>query len=335
MKTPNMKINRRKFTALLSAGAGSITIPEAVFPAVKKLSRPVKLGLIADLHQDVMHDGLQRLESFISAMKMEKPDAIIQMGDFAYPNKKNEKVTSTFMEAHPRALHVLGNHDIDGGHSFNEVVKLWKMKGRYYTENIQGLNLVVLDGNEKPADHKGGYPSHLGKAQLDWLGEQLEKLDGPIVVISHQGLAGPWSVDNAAEVQKILKQHQDKILMTLNGHNHIDHIKKIGSIINFHVNSAAYQWVGGNFRHKSYPDEIHAKFPYIEYTCPYKDSLYTTLTIDPAAGRIGIKGKLSEWVGKSPVDVGKKMHPDLKDGNEVAPHIRTRTLKRLLESSDA
>ena len=51
-----MKINRRKFTALLSAGAGSITIPEAVFPAVKKLSRPVKLGLIADLHQDVMHD---------------------------------------------------------------------------------------------------------------------------------------------------------------------------------------------------------------------------------------------------------------------------------------
>ena len=63
------------------------------------------------------------------------------------------------MEAHPRALHVLGNHDIDGGHSFDEVVKLWKMKGRYYTENIQGLNLVVLDGNEKPADHKGGYPS--------------------------------------------------------------------------------------------------------------------------------------------------------------------------------
>ena len=97
MKTFNMKINRRKFTAMLSAGAGSITIPEAVFPAVKKLSRPGKLGLIADLHQDVMHDGLQRLQSFISAMKMEKPDAIIQMGDFAYPNKKNEKVTRTFI----------------------------------------------------------------------------------------------------------------------------------------------------------------------------------------------------------------------------------------------
>ena len=169
--------SRRDFLSTTAAGATSIILPRQAMAALAKIKKPIKLGMIADLHQDVMHDGLQRLESFISAMKMEKPDAIIQMGDFAYPNKKNEKVTRTFMEAHPRALHVLGNHDIDGGHSFDEGGKLWKKKRRYYTENIQGLNLVVLDGNEKPADHKGGYPSHFGKAQLDWLGEQLEKLD--------------------------------------------------------------------------------------------------------------------------------------------------------------
>jgi len=322
-----MKINRRKFSSCLSAGVASISIPKAIFPSVKKLSAPVKLGLIADLHQDVMHDGLQRLESFISEMKSEKPDAIIQMGDFAYPNKKNEKVTRTFMGAHARALHVLGNHDIDEGHTFEQVVKLWKMKNRYYTENINGLNLVVLDGNEKPANHKGGYPSFIGRVQLEWLSQQLKELEGPIIIISHQGLAGPWSIDNASEVQKILKQHQDKILMTLNGHNHIDHIMKIGSIINFHINSAAYQWVGGDFRHKSYADEIHSKFPYIEYTCPYEDSLYTTLTIDPSAGKITIKGKLSDWVGKSPSEIGKKMHPDLMDGKQVSPNIRSRSIQ--------
>tara|TARA_B100001029_G_scaffold52218_1_gene41835 strand:+ start:141 stop:395 length:255 start_codon:yes stop_codon:yes gene_type:complete len=83
-----MKINRRKFTALLSAGAGSIAIPEAVFPAVKKLGRPVKLGLIADLHQDVMHDGLQRLESFTSAMKTEKPDCHRPDGGFRLSEQK-------------------------------------------------------------------------------------------------------------------------------------------------------------------------------------------------------------------------------------------------------
>ena len=36
------------------------------------------LGMIADLHQDVMHDGPSRLEAFLDAMKNEKPDALLQ-----------------------------------------------------------------------------------------------------------------------------------------------------------------------------------------------------------------------------------------------------------------
>lgn len=321
-------INRRRFSSKIMAGVGLITLPNLALSAVKKLSKPVKLGLIADLHHDVMHDGLERLNSFISAMKAENPDALIQMGDFAYPNEKNKKVTEAFQTAHSNSLHVLGNHDIDDGHTFDEVVKLWKMKGRYYTQNINGLNLVVLDGNEKKANHKGGYPSYIGNQQLDWLNEQLKKLDGPVIILSHQGLAGPWSIDNATEVQKILKSHQHKIIMALNGHNHIDHVMKIGSIINFHINSASYQWVGGNHRHKSYSDAIHSKFPYIEYTCPYKDSLYTTVTIDPSLKNIKIKGRMSEWVGKSPAEIGKEMHPELRSDKEVCPHIRTRTVTR-------
>ena len=323
-----ISINRRKFTSTMITGGCVIALPKFTLSAVSKLNKPVKLGLIADLHNDVMHDGLERLNSFISAMKAENTDAVIQMGDFACPNEKNKKVTEAFQTAHSNSLHVLGNHDIDDGHTFDEVVKLWKMKGRYYTQNINGLNLVVLDGNEKKSNHKGGYPSYIGKQQLDWLNEQLKKLDGPIIVISHQGLAGPWSIDNATEVQKILKQHQNKIIMALNGHNHIDHVMKIGSIINFHINSASYQWVGGNHKHKSYSDAIHSKFPYIEYTCPYKDSLYTTITIDPSFKNIQIKGVMSEWVGKSPAEIGKEMHPELSNNKEVCPHIRTRTVNR-------
>jgi len=321
-------INRRRFSSKIMAGVSLITLPKLALSAVKKLNKPVKLGLIADLHHDVMHDGAKRLNSFISSMEKESPDALIQMGDFAYPNEKNKIVTETFQTAHQTSLHVLGNHDIDDGHSFEQVVKLWGMKGRYYTQNINGLNVIVLDGNEKKPNHKGGYPSYIGKQQLEWLREQLKKLDGPIIILSHQGLAGPWSIDNAKEVQKILKSHQDKIIMALNGHNHIDHIMKIGSIINFHINSASYQWVGGDHRHKSYSDIIHSKFPYIEYTCPYKDSLYTTVTIDPSSNNIEIKGRMSDWVGKSPAQIGKEMHPELSEGKEVCPHIRTRKLVR-------
>ena len=32
-------------------------------------------------------------------------------------------------KAHTKALHVLGNHEIDKGHSFEQVAKLWGMKG--------------------------------------------------------------------------------------------------------------------------------------------------------------------------------------------------------------
>ena len=78
---------------------------------------------------------------------------MIQLGDFAYPTKNNEIITKVFGEAHSKSLHVLGNHEIDGGHSFQDVAKIWGMKGRYYTENINGVDLIVLDGNERPKDH--------------------------------------------------------------------------------------------------------------------------------------------------------------------------------------
>ena len=83
----------------------------------------------------MVHDGPTRLKAFLDAMKEEKPDALLQLGDFSYHSKKNTVVTEAFAKSHPKALHVLGNHEIDGGHSFDQVAILWGMKGRYYTEH--------------------------------------------------------------------------------------------------------------------------------------------------------------------------------------------------------
>ncbi|MDC0049424.1 metallophosphoesterase [Verrucomicrobia bacterium] len=320
--------DRRRFISKSAFGFGSIFLCENVLANIRKLEGPVKIGMIADLHHDVMHDGDRRLKSFLKAMKNENPDAVIQLGDFAYPNKKNNKILENFQNSNPNAFHVLGNHDVDDGHSFDEVVKLWGMKGRYYSQDVNGLKLIVLDGNEKSPDHTKGYPSYMGEAQLVWLKNELEKLEGPIIIFSHQPIAGPWSIDNAKEVQEILQVHRSKIILALNGHTHIDHVFRKGGIIYFHINSASYQWVGGKHRHKSYPEDIHAKHPYIEYTCPYKDSLFTTLTLDPSSSRIDIEGRSSEWVGPSPAQVGKEMHEQLTDGEEVCPRIRSRRLIR-------
>ena len=182
---------RRKFIGSMGLAGTSILLPREVTAALSKLKSPIKLGLIADLHQDVMHDGPTRLKAFLDAMTVEKPDALLQLGDFAYPSKKNTVVTEAFAKAQPKTFHVLGNHEIDGGHSFDQVAMLWGMKGRYYTENINGLDLIVLDANEKPKVHKRGYPAYIGKKQLEWLENQLKILKGPILVVSHQPLAGP------------------------------------------------------------------------------------------------------------------------------------------------
>jgi len=319
--------SRRVFLRNTSAITTSILLPRSVMASLGRLNSPIKLGMIADLHQDVMHDGPERLKAFLDAMKKEKPDALIQLGDFAYPTKKNDPVTKAFATAHAKTLHVLGNHEIDGGHSFDEVAKLWGMKGRYYTEHINGLDLIVLDGNEKPKNHKGGYPAHIGETQLTWLAKQLKTLPGPILIICHQPLAGPSAIDNAQEVQALLDASADKVLLAVNGHTHIDHVARAGKISYLHVNSASYKWVGGSYRNKSYAPEVHAKFRWVEYTCPYRDSLFTTLTVDPANARITVQGRDSKWVGKSPAELGIANKPNLTDGKEIVPRIRSRMIQ--------
>ncbi len=321
-----MTLARRDFFRATGVLGTSILLPREVMAALSKIKKPIKLGMIADLHQDLMHDGPVRLKAFLDAMKKEKPDALLQLGDFAYPSKKNAVVTESFAKAHPKALHVIGNHEIDGGHSFDQVAKLWGMKGRYYTENINGLDLIVLDANEKPQNHKGGYPEYIGNKQLEWLEKQLKTLKGPILVVSHQPLAGPGSIDNAGEVQALLNAAAGKVLLAVNGHTHIDHVAQVGKLSYLHVNSASYKWVGVSHRNKSYPPEVHSKFRWIEYTCPYRDSLFATLTVDPAKGLIQLKGRESQWVGKSPSQLATPTKYGLTNGKEICPKIRSRQL---------
>jgi hypothetical protein len=139
-------------------------------------------------------------------------------------------------------------------------------------------------------------------------------------------LAGPGSIDNAAEVQALLNGAADKVLLAVNGHTHIDHLARSGKVSYLHVNSASYKWVGGSHRHKSYPPEVHSKFRSIEYTCPYRDSLFATLTLDPAKGSIELKGRESQWVGKSPSQLAIPTKYGLTNGKEICPQIRSRQL---------
>jgi predicted phosphodiesterase len=321
--------SRRSFLKLCGATSLAAALPVGAAATLGKLSRPVRLGMIADLHCDLMPDGEQRLDDFLKSMSRRKPDALMQLGDFAYPSEKNRAVSEAFSDAHETALHAIGNHDLDSGHTKQDCINRWRMKGRYYAQDVAGLRVVVLDGNDRGSPtHQGGYPSFVGKEQLEWLEQELATKPGPFVIGSHQPLAGAWAVDNAEEIQALLARFADKVLLCVNGHSHIDQLLRAGRVLHLHVNSASYFWVGGAFKHASYAPQVHADWPWISHTCPYRNPLFTMLTFEPGNGVIRVGGSESEWVGESPAELGVDSHPDLVDGEQIAPRIRERRIAR-------
>ena len=191
------------------------------------------------------------------------------------------------------------------------------------------MRFVVLDGNDSgsPA-HKGGYPSYIGPEQTAWLKATLEDADKPLVLVNHQPLAGPYAVDNAEEIQEILGAASDKILLAINGHTHIDMHLRVKNIDFIHINSASYYWMGEAYKHTSYSEEIHKTHPWISYTCPYKEALFTSLTIDPEKGSIHIQGRSTQWVGPAPKDLDYSDPSGVEPGKEVVPEIRDRNISK-------
>ena len=286
-------------------------------------AQKLSFGIITDLHQDIMHDGPERLDQFLSQVKKKSPDAIIQLGDFAYPSTSNLPLIEAFNAAHPESHHVIGNHDTDSGHTKAQCLEVWGMPAPYYSKVIKGVRLIVLDGNEKGSPtHQGGYASYIGPEQVAWMEKELQDTQEPVLILSHQPLAGVIAVDNAPEIQNILSKYASKILLCVNGHSHIDQHLVIGQVNYLHINSASYYWVGEDYKHPSYDASVIKDHPTIEMTCPYEDSLFAFLTIDPPAKKVTVTGRKSRWVGHSPAALGYKTEGDPSLANLVVPEIK-------------
>jgi len=307
-----------------------LALPEGVTARVRRLDGAVRIGLISDLHHDLMHDGEARMNAFLERMASFEAHGLIQLGDFAYPNAGNRSVIAPFSEASAASLHVIGNHDMDAGHTRQQCLDVWGMSGPYYARDVHGLRILVLDANDPDSPgHQGGYPAYVGPTQVEWLASQLDEHEGPFLVASHQPLAGAWTVDNGKELQALLSHHADKVALCVNGHTHLDRILRVGKVNYLHVNSASYQWVGASYEHESYSTEIHDAHPWIGHTCPYRDPVFSALTFEPASGTITIEGCESAWVGPSPAELGVELRPSLIHGEHVAPRTRSRRIERV------
>ena len=290
----------------------------------------LKIGIIADVHQDIIFDGTKRIKKFLKDANKFNVDFVIQLGDFALPRKVNQKFINTWNNYKGIKYHVLGNHDmVDFGFKKDQTMNWWGMKKRYYSFDKGGIHFIILDGNDKnPDDWNEYYYRYIGNEQKNWLENDLRNTSLPVIIFSHQSLDAKHGVKNRVEIRKIIENFKfengiRKVVACISGHHHDDYNQSINGINYIHINSASYKWVGDKYKFSRFSKKIESKFPSITKTCPYKDSLYTFMTCDFDKGMITFEERKSEYIKPSPKDLGipnsELMNPSISAMNFKNP----------------
>jgi calcineurin-like phosphoesterase family protein len=325
-------MRRRKFIENLGMGAAASLIPTTLvsFTPGNLLDikvDPLIIGIVSDVHKDLMPDADQRLETFINQARDRKVDFIIQMGDFCFGETKNKGFLNIWESYKGPKYHVLGNHDMDMN-SKEEMLDFWAMPKTYYSYDFGNYHFVVLDANFLYQDGKYIDYTHanfyvdsklrtfINEEQIEWFKADMEATNLPTVVFSHQSL---WhGVKNRLMLQRIMETHKEKVICSLNGHNHTDYHFKKNQIDYIGINSMSYQWVSGKYKStERFPKRFYKEYGNLPHIAGYKDPLYAFATIRPS-GFMKIEGVKSDWMYPSPYDLGM---PKKKEGESNTPQI--------------
>ena len=313
----------------------------------------MKFGVFADLHIDLMHDCEQRLQDFLHACDAENVDFIIQLGDFCNPIRPEERITKSVhlskdlalsLEKAPKvdkekilsmyrnypkkSYHVLGNHDTDQC-SKQAALQLFGAEKSYYSFDCGGWHFITLDcdyyeenGKFYDYDHGNYYDKHeyepcLPPQELEWLKEDLEKTEFPVMIFSHQSLNQEiYGITNYREFRDIVHCTGDKVKLCINSHNHINNMVFQEGVYYFNLNSISNQWLGDRFLTERYGKEIDGEYPFLCKVAPYRDALFAIIEAEPSF--IDIRGKESSFVGKSPYELKYPFHLTMC---EITPRI--------------
>jgi 3',5'-cyclic AMP phosphodiesterase CpdA len=266
----------------------------------QRSARPVRFGVIADVHHGLASRTEARLEDFLAEAARRELDFIVQLGDFNHPVAEASGFLKLWHGYKGKRFGVLGNHDMDLG-SKRQALDLWELKDRFYAFDAGFLRFLVLDANHMRLDgklipydngnwYRGGITtSWVDEEQLDWLREELARSPGPVAILCHQELdeaLGGGGVPNRAEVRRVFRE-SGKVEACLTGHSHLDVDETREGVYFLRVNSASYAWVGEKYGRMAH----------------YDRSLYAFVEIWPD-GRMEIEGRRGLFEGESPFSRG-------------------------------
>ena len=291
---------------LATAATTVIRVPILAAAAGEPVTR---FGVITDVHQDVMPDAVDRIRAFVAAMKEDKVEFIIQLGDFCMPKASNRVFLAAWNTFPGPRYHVIGNHDIEPPITREQAAAFLGMPGLHYTFDGEIFLGVVLDGND-PGGKSTLYRRYIGPDQLAWLEKTLMSATKPVILFVHQPIDGQENgVENVAEVGAVLARVEaakpGSILAAFEGHLHQDYVKTRGvSQIQFvEVNSASYYWLGEAGQSLDYfPPDVHERYKGLRNVAVYREPLWAIVEVDRAGGEIRIAGRESHWIGPSAID---------------------------------
>jgi predicted phosphodiesterase len=280
----------------------------------------VKFAVFTDLHHDVIPDGMERLERFMTRAREAEVDFIIELGDLCHPCDKNKELLAMFNDFNKPHYHVIGNHDTDK-YSKKAVMNWLGMENSYYSFECGNIKFIILDaafiryGDEFEVYHRrnyekteGIYPS-IPDYELAWLKDEIFESSLPIVIFSHHSLENNFrkrGVSNRVEVQSIINQataNGKKILICVNGHDHADSLNRINKTYYFSLNAMSYKWFGPEFEHFCYSSDIHARYPYLKDIVLYNEPLSAVISIDEQCN-IEIQGMEGDYQKITPRELG-------------------------------
>lgn len=292
-------------------------------------SAGVRFAIVADVHHNRMPGAQQRLEAFLTEVERYSLDFLIQLGDFcdgytATPSPEQKTFLKTWHDFRARKYSVLGNHEMDRC-SKAEVMSLLEMPKRYYSFDQHGFHFIVLDCMNLMEDGKvvsydnGSYFKHraskinlVDPEQMEWLSDDLTKVQSPVVVFTHPCINSYWMAGaetTRANVLNILSEENkragwQKVIACFSGHHHADHHSERSGVNYILMNSASYYWVGEEYGSLA----------------KYHDPLFAFVSIDPA-GSLTIEGRASTFEHPTP----SELH--FPDAARVTASIESRKIR--------
>ena len=218
----------------------------------------IRFGIVTDSHYAdrepagtrFYRDSLLKMRKAVNFMNKEKPDFLIELGDFKDQDAEaEEKNTLGYLRDIENELqkftgptyHVLGNHDAD---SLSKTQFLQNVTNTnipaeksYFSFNLKGFHFIVLDADftsdGTPYDHSNfdWTDANIPSLELKWLKEYLSAASGPVIVFVHQLLDGQghYYIKNAAQVRQVLQQ-SGRVLAVFQGHQHRGQYNRINGI---------------------------------------------------------------------------------------------------------